>query len=219
MERTRRRAVVGNYEQKSIIDRIEAFFLENVGRIATNAQIQQVARDPRTGVEPENWHQRLSELRTNSGYTILSKRDDPSLKVGEYLLVSPDKRPSAGKRIICSQSTWKKVLERAQNACEWDEGGKCLLEEGAIDPVGGGRVRLTADHMTPHSVKSAANPDDPGQWRALCGRHQVMKKNYWDNRTGKLNVIAIIQAASVADKKRVYVFLREYFKGTRKKAK
>lgn len=46
-----------------------------------------------------------------------------------------------------------------------------------------------------------------------------MKKNYWDNRTGKLNVIAIIQAASVADKKRAYIFLRDYFKESRKRRK
>ena len=219
MTRIRQRAVVGKYAQKSIVERIEAFFLENVGRIATNAQIQQVARDPRTGVEPENWHQRLSELRTNSGYTIFSKRDDQSLRVGEYVLVSSGKRSGAGKRVNCSESTWKRVLERARNACEWEEGGRCLLEEGSIDPVGGGRVRLTADHLTPHSIKSAVDPDDPNQWRALCGRHQVMKKNYWDNRTGKLNVIAIIQAASVADKKRAYIFLRDYFKESRKQRK
>jgi hypothetical protein len=57
--------------------------------------------------------------------------------------------------------------------------------------------------MTPHSIKSAANPDDPKEWRALCGRHQVMKKNYWDNSTNKLNVYAIVQSASKKDKRRV----------------
>lgn len=169
----RARAVVGKYEQKSIIKRIEAFFLENIGKIATRSQIQEVAKDPETGKEPENWHQRLSELRTDSGYTILTNRDDRELKVGEYLLISAEKRTGAGKRIICSKATWKQVLDRAKDACEWDEGGeRCRLEEGSIDPVGGGTVKLTADHMTPHSMESAVNPDDPKQWRALCGRHQ-----------------------------------------------
>jgi len=213
MSPERKRAVVGKYDQGSIIQRMEAFFLENVGRVATRSQIQQVAKDPKTGKEPENWHQRLSELRTDSGYTILSKRDDIELKVGEYLLLSTEKRGGAGKRVTCSKATWMQVLERAKNACEWGEdGAKCLLEDGAIDPVGGGTVKLTPDHMTPHSLASAANPDDPKQWRALCGRHQVMKKNYWDSATDKLNVYAIVQAASRKDKLRVHAFLQGYFK-------
>lgn len=212
MSQHRERAIVGNYKQKSIIQRIEAFFLDNVGKIATREQIQRVARDPRTGREPENWHQRLSELRTDRGYTILTNRDDRELKVGEYLLLSTERRLGAAKRVVCSPDTWTKVLGRAKNACEWNEGSTpCLLEEGAIDPVGGGKVRLTADHMTPHSVEAAADPNDPAQWRALCGRHQVMKKNYWDSVTGKLNVYAIVQAASLADKRLAYEFLQEFF--------
>jgi len=211
--RERARAVVGTYAQKSIIQRIEAFFLDNVGKVATRAQIQQVARDPESGLEPENWHQRLSELRTDSGYRILTNRDDRTLKVGEYLLLSSRKRRGAGKRVTCSKATWKQVLERASNACEWDEDGtKCSLEEGSIDPVGGGTVKLTPDHMTPHSLASAADPGDPRQWRALCGRHQVMKKNYWDNLTGKLNIAAILQSASVKDKRLAYRFLKAYFR-------
>jgi hypothetical protein len=212
MTTVRERAKVGKYDQGSISKRIEAFFLDNVGKIASRAQIQEVARDPKTREEPENWHQRLSELRTDSGYTILSNRDDRQLKVGEYLLVSAKKRAGAGKRVTCSKSTWKLVLERAKNACEWNEAGVfCHLEQGATDPVGGGTVKLTADHKTPHSVKAAVNPDDPKQWQALCGRHQVVKKNFWDSSTGKLNVYAIMQAASLTDKKLVYKFLKDFF--------
>lgn len=217
MSPKRGRAKVGKYDQRSIIRRLEAFFLENVGKVASRAQVQQVAKDPGTGKEPENWHQRLSELRTDSGYTILTNRDDKELKVGEYMLLSTKKRAGATKRVTCSAKTWAKVLERAKNTCEWDEGGTpCRLEEGSIDSVGGGRVRLTADHMTPHSVEAAADPDDPEQWRALCGRHQVVKKNYWDSTTGKLNVYAIIQSASKRDKRVVYEFLKEFFKDTRR---
>jgi hypothetical protein len=217
MKAGRKRAVVGKYQLGSIIQRIEAFFLDNVGRVATRSQIQQVAKDPKTGQEPENWHQRLSELRTDSGYTILSNRDDRELKVGEYVLLSAKKRAGAGKRIQPTDATWKRILERSENTCEWDEdGAKCLLKNGSIDPVGGGTVKLTPDHMTPHSIKSTANPDDPKMWRALCGRHQVMKKNYWDSATNKLNVYAIVQSASKKDKQRVYEFLKDYFKDSPK---
>jgi hypothetical protein len=73
----------------------------------------------------------------------------------------------------------------AGSRCEWLEGGqKCGLREGEIDPVGGGRVRLTPDYKPPRSVHPAADPKDPSQWQALCGRHQAVKKNDWDSMTG-----------------------------------
>ncbi len=47
--------------------------------------------------------------------------------------------------------------------------------------------------------------------RAGYAKSPVVKKNYWDHETGWLNVYAIVQAASEAEKRRVYNFLREYF--------
>ena len=61
-----------SYNQKSIKKRIEALFLDNLGKILLSEQIIEVARDPVTQKAPENWHQRLSELRTDAGYTILA---------------------------------------------------------------------------------------------------------------------------------------------------
>ena len=58
------------YLEKSIKKQIEALILDNIGKIMTREQILEVGRDPETGVEPENWHQRLSELRTGDGYTM-----------------------------------------------------------------------------------------------------------------------------------------------------
>ncbi|KGB53920.1 Type-2 restriction enzyme KpnI [Sphingopyxis sp. LC81] len=52
------------YDQKSASARLEALFLNNVGLVVTREQIIAAARNPVTGREPENWHQRLSELRT-----------------------------------------------------------------------------------------------------------------------------------------------------------
>ncbi|WP_426212549.1 hypothetical protein [Massilia sp. TWP1-3-3] len=200
------------YTDKSIIKRLENFFLDNVGNIITNAQLIEVAKDPVTGNEPENWHQRLSELRTNSGYTILSKRDRASLAVGEYLMLTAEKRTGASGRVMPTSSTWRDVLARATNKCEWVEGGHiCGMSDGDIDPVGGGTVKLTPDHKTPHSVNPNSDPENPGQWQALCGRHQVMKKNYWDSNTGKLNVVAIMQAVPKKDKELALGFLLEYF--------
>ena len=205
--------IKGPYNQRAIRNRIEAFFLDNIGKIATREQILEVARDPQTGRVPENWHQRLSELRTDRDYTILSWRNRGDLRVSEYLMPTAERRSTAGRRLRISSATWLVVLERANYQCQWDEQGgiRCGLEDGDIDPIGGGTVRLTPDHKTPHSIDPSADPTDSNQWQALCSRHQVMKKNYWDHRTGWLNVLAIIQAASEEEKREAYEFLKQYF--------
>lgn len=204
--------IKGPYIDKSVKRRIETLFLDNVGKVITREQILEVARDPLTGKEPENWHQRLSELRTDDGYTILSWRNRGDLKVQEYLMPHAEKRQKAGRRIRPTDKTWMAILKRAGLACEWNEGGeKCGLHEGDIDPIGGGRVKLTPDHKSPHSIDPNSDPNDPEQWQALCGRHQVVKKNYWDNSSGKLNVFAIVQAATKSEKLTVFLFLLEYF--------
>ena len=38
-----------------------------------------------------------------------------------------------------------------------------------------------------------------------------MKRNYWDDDTGWLNVIAIAQSASESEKLQLYEFLKSYF--------
>jgi len=204
--------VKGPYRQESVRKRIEALFLDNIGKTLTREQIIEAARDPTTGDEPENWHQRLSELRTDDGYTILSRRNRGDLKVQEYLMPHARKRAKAGNRVTIAREAWAAVLQRAGNACEWAEGGRrCGLREGEVDPVGGRRVRLTPDHKRPHSLDPRADPADPAQWQALCGRHQVVKKNYWDSMTGKVNTYAVVQAAPDAEKRQIFLFLLEYF--------
>jgi hypothetical protein len=200
------------YTQKSIKERIEALFLDNIGKVLTREQIIEVATDPKTQKQPENWHQRLSELRTDSGYTILSWRNRGWLRVEEYLMPSSDKRQTAGKRVRPDKETWESILKRANHSCEWHEGNEtCGLKEGEIDPIGGGKVKLTPDHKNPHSIKPDSDPKNPNQWQALCGRHQIIKKNYWDSTTGKMNVYAIIQTASHSEKEIIFKFLLDYF--------
>lgn len=200
------------YEQPSVRARILAFLLANVGLVVTSDQIRAAARNPTTGVEPENWHQRLSELRTDYGYTILSWRDWAELKPQEYVLAHTERREIAAKRVRPTVATWKAILERAGHACEWREDGQlCGLKEGASDPIGGGTVKLTPDHLTPHSVDPNSDPSKTDQWQALCGRHQVMKKNFWDGQTGKINILAILQAASSKQKREALDFLKQYF--------
>lgn len=202
----------GGYPQQSVRERILAFFKDNIGKVAVREQVEEAATDPRTGKAPENWHQRLSELRTDFGYTILSHRDREDLKASEYLMLTDKRRETAAKRVKPSPATWTAVLTRARNACEWkDDGTACGLGEGTIDPVGGGTVKLTPDHMTPHSLDPASDPNDPKKWQALCGRHQVMKKNFWDSSSGKLNYVAIVQAAPRDAKAEVFEMLKRFF--------
>jgi hypothetical protein len=185
--------------------------------VATREQITKVATDPKTGRTPENWHQRLSELRTDEGYTILSWRNRGDLKVSEYLMPSNKRRKVAGKRAKIRPDTWQAVLRKAGYRCQWQEGGTiCGLRDGDIDPIGGGTVKLTPDHKRPHAADPEADPKDPDAWQPLCGRHQVVKKNYWDHTTGWLNVYAIVQAASEPEKRRVYEFLKNYFEAKKK---
>ena len=201
-----------NYTQKSVSARILALFFNNLGLVVTRAQIIAVARDPITGEDRENWHQRLSELRTDKGYTILSARDTTQLTNQEYLMPHSEVRAEASVRVLPTPECWRTVLARADDRCEWREDGQpCQLKSGAIDPVGGGTVKLTPDHSTPHSVNPNSDVTDPNQWQALCGRHQVMKKNYWDSRTGKVNLHAILQSAGRQQKQEGLQFLLGYF--------
>lgn len=88
-----------SYNQKTVSQRIEALFLNNIGKVVTRAQILRAATNPK-GEEPENWHQRLSELRTDKGYTILSWRDWKALAPQEYIMPHNERRAAASKRVL-----------------------------------------------------------------------------------------------------------------------
>ena len=195
------------YVHSSVRERIEQLFLDNLGCVVKREQIVAVA-----GTDVENWHQRLSELRTDAGYTILSNRDVTYLAPGEYVMPSAVRRAGTAKRVMPTEGTWTAVLAAARNACEWTEDGTvCGLRDGDLDPIGGGSVKLTADHLTPHQVNPDSDPTNPKSWRALCARHQVMKKNFWDNSTGKMNYVAIVQAAPQKVKREILDLLLKFF--------
>ena len=174
--------------------------------MVTRQQIIEAARDPVTGKEPENWHQRLSELRTDFGYDILSWRDNIGLKPQEYLLKEPNPTRPVNQREPISADVRRQVIERDKH-CMWPG---CTLKNGDIDPVSGGTVRLQVDHVDPHSL----GPQGPGpsalsRYQALCPRHQVEKKNL--RKSSGFNVLEVVRNASLADKKLAYEFLRQFF--------
>ena len=128
------------------------------------------------------------------------------------MMPNAERRATATRRTRPTIATRRQVLDDHDHRCAWMEGAiSCGLRNGDIDPVGGGTVKLTPDHRTPHALHAEADPRDRSKWQPLCGRHQVMKKNYWDDEAGWLNVIAIIQSASEEQKRQVYDFLKRYF--------
>src|SRR5882672_2496472 len=102
----REAVITAQYKQKSVKERVRQLFLDNIGNIITREQIIAVATDPTTGKVPENWHQRLSELRTDDGYTIQSWRDSKSLKVSQYLMPHAEKRVGSGRRVKPTNECW-----------------------------------------------------------------------------------------------------------------
>jgi hypothetical protein len=194
---------------------VRTLFLDNLGAIVTKEQIIDAICKGVGVSDYENWHQRLSELRTDEGYTIHSYRDRKDLKPGQYVMPTDERRTIAARRVRPTPAAWQAVLKRAAVCCEWNEGNvRCGLHEGDIDPIGGGTVHLTPDHMTPHSIDPKSDPGDPTHWQALCARHQVTKRNYWDSTTGKLNAIGIVQAASGQEKNLIFEMLLRVRPGT-----
>jgi 5-methylcytosine-specific restriction endonuclease McrA len=206
MARQRLSVVTKEYPQPTIRKRLEAFFLDNIGVIVTTNQLRQVARDPNEDAARENWHQRLSELRTDYGYTIKSNRDDRSLKPGEYCLESSEKRETAKTRKAINKKIRQALLDQSP-VCTYPG---CGLHEGEIDPVGGGTVRLQVDHKTAHDHDDNGL-DELQNYQLLCGRHNVTKKNLWDDQTGKLNIRAILQAIPQSEKAIARDWLDRYF--------
>lgn len=157
----RNATILGPYLQRSVRARIEAFFLDNLGKVATREQLIAVATDPETKRTPENWHQRLSELRTDMGYTILSWRNRGDLRVSEYMMPNAERRATAARRTRPTAATWKQVLVDHDHRCAWTEGGiSCALRDGDTDPVGG---RCRQAHARPQDPSCAARRGRPSR--------------------------------------------------------
>jgi len=195
-------------KKSSVRSRIRDFFLEHVHEVVTREQIQEAARNPETGKVPENWHQRLSELRVDEGYDILSWRDRQHLKPGQYVLDSADPARVPKPRATLTSGERAALFERDGYTCQWPD---CKLQEGDVDPVGGGTVVLTADHRSPHSLPDGRWTGTLEDWQTLCARHQQEKKNFIDDRTGRKNVGELVRVAPEKVKREIYDFLRAYF--------
>lgn len=185
--------------------RILQHFLANLGRMISNTEIEQIS-----GIK--NWHQRISELRVDQGYEILSDRDRQSIPKGYYLMESEKTIPTLSKRVRVAPSPqcWSKVLARANNQCEH---AHCTLREGDRDPKGRGTVHLVADHKTPHACSgNETDINNPEDWQVLCPRHNVEKSNFRDDKTGRHNVLELLKASSNQVKQQCFGWLSDWAK-------
>jgi hypothetical protein len=148
------------------------------------------------------------KLRTDAGYTVLSWRDTKDLTVSEYVMPNADKREAAKSRKAINKKIKLELLKLSPQ-CSYSS---CNLNEGDIDPIGGGTVKLQVDHKTAHADNDQGD-NSIDNFQLLCGRHNVIKKNFWDDQTGKLNTIAILQAIPEKDKKLALTWLTNYFNG------
>lgn len=188
--------------------RIRDFLIKKVGKVVTRQEIQLAAKDRKTGKVPENWHQRLSELRVDEGYDILSWRDREFLKPGQYLLESATPKRIPKPREYLTAAEKEALFLRDGNRCQWPE---CGLTAGAIDSTGGGTVVLTADHRAPHSLSDGQWTGTLDDWQTLCARHQQEKKNFIDDRTGRKNLRELVRAAPKEQKRLILEDLEAYF--------
>lgn len=195
--------------RNNVKSRIRDFLIINAGKVVSREDIQAAAADPETGTTPENWHQRLSELRVDEGYDILSWRDRNFLKPGQYLLETPTPVRVAKPRAYLSKAEKDTLFTRDNFSCLWPG---CNLKQGDVDSVGGGTVVLTADHVSPHSLSEGKWTGTLDDWQTLCARHQQEKKNFIDDRTGRKNLRELVRCAGREEKQKIYDDLQTYFR-------
>lgn len=75
---------IRNLKGASVTEKLEKFFLANVGRVVRRDQLDYIAKDRKEATR------RARELRDEQGWPIISHIDDPGLRPSEYMLVSDD---------------------------------------------------------------------------------------------------------------------------------
>lgn len=147
------------------------FLQANAGRVVSTDEITSALRE--AGAYREKWSQRLSELRTDDGYDIYNHQDRDELGQGQYLMPVPYPTRPANPRKKVSASLRRQVVER-DGCCQFEG---CGLREGDTDPSTGAVVKLTADHILPHSQGGRTELEN---LQAMCVRHQLHKSNRYD---------------------------------------
>jgi hypothetical protein len=172
------------------------FFLRNVGRVVKSKEIQSASGG---AVE---WARRVRELRNEDGYQILSHKDRASLKPGEYLLETIERKPAFARKV--SKELRAQVLERNGYTCQM-----CGVAAGDPDPLGGNRtVRLTIGHIID---KSKGGDESLGNLRAVCTNCNEGLQNTALPKPSRIHLLAQIRRATIPDQKAVLDWLLQKF--------
>ena len=127
-------------------DRLRSMFVENVGQVFSHEDVVYVGKI-------DSAARRVRELRTEEGLRIESHKDNPNLKLGEYVLVDPQPIPTVERSV--DAATRSRVLERDEHHC-------VVCGRG---PDASRRIWLEVDHVVP-LASGGGNEDD--NLRTLC---------------------------------------------------
>lgn len=133
----------------SALDRIQSYLEAQVGEVVTRDQIDYVARI-------KEGSRRVRELRDEHGWPIASHIDEPSLRPGEYRLVSADlaDRRDIHQRLY-SEALRERVFARDGYTC-----AKCGRDREAARRAGDSRFYLELHHRKAVAEELDALPAD-----------------------------------------------------------
>jgi len=173
------------------------YFLVNIGKVLESKQIQKASGG---AVE---WARRVSELRNEEGYQILSHKDRADLKPGQYLLETTVRLPAFRRGISKETRAW--VLERNGYTCQM-----CGVAAGDPDPLGGPRtVRLTIGHI---KDKSKGGDDTPQNLRAICTNCNEGLQNTALPKPDQIHLLSQARRATLKDQEVLLSWLLKKFK-------
>ena len=172
-------------ERGSARDKLREHFLNNIGRVMTSNELQEVSG----GIS--EWARRVRELRNEEGYLILTHNDRSNLKPGEYLLETAKPQPAFARAI--SKETRSFVLDRNGFTCQMC--GAVAGEPHPYDPSSR-KTRLHIGHIID---KSMGGTDDASNLRAICSVCNEGASNATMTRPDLLKLLTQIRRATSAD--------------------
>jgi len=183
----------------SVKSRLRAYFIENVGRVVTSRELQDVA------APASEWARRVRELRDEEGWPISTQNDDVALRPGEYRLDRlHEPTEQTGFRRGISQRVRAEVLDRDGSTCQM-----CGLGAGDVDPATGRTVRLHLGHIVD---KSRGGTDVASNLRTLCSTCNQGAKNLTLEKPSRIWLLQQIRRANIADQQAVYEWLAQRFR-------
>ena len=184
--------------------RIKVFLRQNVGKIVTSKQLQQVA-----GTNVTEWARRVREIRNDDGWKISTHNDDSNLKPGEYRLDAepPERSRDYNFASTISQRLRAQVLERNGYTCTM-----CGAAAGEPDERNPNRkVRLHIGHI---KDRSHGGTDTLDNLRALCSTCNQGAQNLVQEPPSWTFLMAQVRRASIDDQKKVLNWLLKKFPNT-----